>query len=220
MSEAEAKLESAQEYISGVPEDPSGGKDEILELAASRRREKQVVDVELTRMLVVVMCFDGVSVYYGLPASAVESIVPAVNITFVPGAPPWIPGVVNVRGEIESVLDLRAVLGHGQAMIHATSGAGPGTRAGSRSIGGVEFGRDVATAPRLLIAHDGDLRSGLLVDRVVDILEIASPLPPPMAREGSKGVYVAGEAEYDGQELVLLDLGEVFRRALEGEATV
>jgi purine-binding chemotaxis protein CheW len=219
VSEAEAsRPEIAPEYISGVAEDPSSGKDEILELAASRRREKQVVDVDLARMLVVVMCFDGVPGYYGLPASAVESIVPALNITFVPGAPSWIPGVVNVRGEIESVLDLRAVLGHGRAVIHAASSTGSASAPGYGGSG-VEFGRDVATAARLLIAHDGDLRSGLLVDRVV-VLEIASPLPPPMAREGSKGVYVAGQVEYDGQELVLLDLGEVFRRALEGEAPV
>jgi purine-binding chemotaxis protein CheW len=225
VSEAKApRLESAPEDGSGAGEHAAGSKDEILELAASRRREKQVVDVELARMLVVVMCFDGVPGYYGLPASSVESIVPAMNVTFVPGAPPWIPGVVNVRGEIESVLDLRAVLGHGYAVVHAAAGGGPaaGQAAGPATgpATGVEFGQDVATAPRLLIAQDGDLRSGLLVDRVVDILEIAPPLPPPLAREGGKGVYVAGEAEYDGQALVLLNLGEVFRRALEGEAAV
>jgi purine-binding chemotaxis protein CheW len=178
---------------------------QILDLAAERRREREVVDVEVEKTLLVVFhlasppqepqtshvaAADGL---YGLPASAVESIVPLHEITYVPGTPPWILGVVNVRGEIESVLDLKAVLGLGQAEITSES--------------------------RLLIAEHQDLRSGLLVDQMVDIVEVAlsdiSPAPTPL--EGGKGVYIAGETRYayDDRTLVILNLSEVFRRALE-----
>jgi purine-binding chemotaxis protein CheW len=179
--------------------------EQILDLAAERRREREVVDVEVERRLLVVfhlesppqgpeishpVAADGL---YGLPASAVESIVPVQEITHVPGTPGWVLGVVNVRGEIESVLDLGAVLGLGQAEITPES--------------------------RLLIAQHQDLRSGLLVDQMVDIVEVASSdiNPAPAPQEGGKGVYIAGETRYahDDRTLVILNLSEIFRRALE-----
>jgi chemotaxis signal transduction protein len=73
---------------------------------------------------------------------------------------------------------------------------------------------------RILIAQEGELRSGLLVDQMVDIAGIASAAinPPPAPLEGGKGVYIAGQAEYAEETLVILDLSEIFRRALETEA--
>jgi len=174
---------------------------QILELAAERRREKQVVDVKVQTSLIVVFELDPAGdgrtapapqdeQYYGLPAPAVESIIAIDEITYVPGTPPWILGVVNVRGEIESVLDLKAVLGFVPARLTPES--------------------------RLLIAQEGELRSGLLVDRMVDIVEVPtsaiSSAPTPL--EGGKGIYVEGEAEYAGKPLVVLDLGEILDRAL------
>jgi len=160
------------------------GTDQILNLAAERRREGQVVDVDLTQALVVVFELEGGGGFYGLPAQAVESIVAIQEITYVPGTPSWIPGVVNVRGEI---------LGLAPAEITPDS--------------------------RLLIAQDGELRSGLLVDRMIDIVEIAASAisQPPAPLEGGKGIYIQGEAGYGGRSLLMLDLGQVFHRALEGE---
>jgi purine-binding chemotaxis protein CheW len=185
-----------------VETDVSSTSNQILDIAAKRRQEKQVVDVEVERTLLVVFHLDRVSSVeeagsmmgegpYGLPASDVESIVTVDEITYVPGTPPWILGVVNVRGEIESVLDLKAVLGLGQA--ERTPGS------------------------RLLICQEGELRSGLLVDRMVDIVDVPSTAigPAPTPLEGGKGIYVAGETEYGGQTMVVLNLSEIFRRALE-----
>jgi purine-binding chemotaxis protein CheW len=167
--------------------------DQILKLADEHRQESQVVDVGPAQALVVVFELEGGGGFYGLPAQAVESIVAIQEITFVPGTPSWILGVVNVRGEIESVLDLKAVLGLAPAEITSES--------------------------RLLIAQEGELRSGLLVDRMVDIVEIltSSISPPPPPLEGGKGIYIQGEADYGGRSLLMLDLEQVFHRALEEE---
>ncbi len=185
-----------------VEEDKEKSTKQILDLAAERRREKQVVDVEAEKTLIVVFALwdqppAGTSPnpvaksFYGLHAADVESIVTLDEITYIPGTPPWILGVVNVRGEIESVLDLKAVLGLDRAKVTAES--------------------------RLLIAQQDSLRSGLLVDQVVDIVEV--PLhaihSPPTPLEGGKGVYIEGEAQYLDETLILLNLSEVFRRALE-----
>jgi len=171
--------------------------DEILELAARRRREKEVVNVEVEPVLLVIFGLEHRSPtgksegLYGLPASAVESIVPPGQITFVPGTPPWLLGVVNVRGEIESVLDLKAVLGLGRSEITPES--------------------------RLLIAQDGDLRSGLLVDRMVDIAPFApdSIGPPPAPLEEGGSTFLSGETTYADETLLILDLAQVLQQALE-----
>lgn len=179
--------------------------EQILDLAAKRRREKQVVDVEVEKTLIVVFHLyrypssgsepsGPADDLYGLPASAVESIVQIEQVTYVPGTPPWIQGVVNVRGEIESVLDLKAVLGLGRV--------------------------EITPQTRLLIAQEGDLRSGLLVDQVVDIAAIAPEAigPSPTPLEGGPGIYLAGETEYADKTLVILDLSQVFHRALETDS--
>ena len=46
-------------------------------------------------------------VVVGLPASSVQEIVRAIAITALPGAPAIIEGVVNVRGQIVPVVDVR-----------------------------------------------------------------------------------------------------------------
>lgn len=45
---------------------------------------------------------------YALPTADVRELVRAVAITPLPGAPPVIEGVVNVRGQVMPVLDVRA----------------------------------------------------------------------------------------------------------------
>jgi len=179
--------------------------EQILDLVEQRQREGQVVDVEVAKTLIVIFSLGSHSSpeaassdlpdgFYGLPATAVESIVPVEQVTYVPGTPPWLLGVVNVRGEIESVLDLKAVLGLGRT--------------------------ELAEQTRLLISQEGELRSGLLVDEVVDIAALISEAigPPPTPLEGGKGIYIAGETEYAAKSLVILDLAAIFHRALETDS--
>lgn len=58
-----------------------------------------------------ILVFDLGGRHYGLPASTVRELVRAVTIAPLPLAPPAVEGVVNVRGEVVVVLDLRARLG-------------------------------------------------------------------------------------------------------------
>lgn len=49
--------------------------------------------------------------YYGIDADTVRGVRPAEKITRVPAIPHFYKGVINVRGKIISVLDLRALFG-------------------------------------------------------------------------------------------------------------
>lgn len=48
---------------------------------------------------------------YSLPARAVLEVYPLARAAVLPGTPPWIVGLVNVRGRLMTALDLRPLLG-------------------------------------------------------------------------------------------------------------
>ncbi|PYV56796.1 MAG: chemotaxis protein CheW, partial [Acidobacteria bacterium] len=83
---------------------------------------------------------------YGLPISSLHEIVRMPEITAVPDAPDYMEGVINLRGKIVSVLDLRK-----------------------------RFGLKTITTSRrnriLVVEHDGHL-AGLIVDSASEVLKI------------------------------------------------
>ncbi|GAB4523290.1 MAG: hypothetical protein OHK0046_36800 [Anaerolineae bacterium] len=81
---------------------------------------------------------------YGVDVMAVRGVRPAGKITPVPAIPRFYRGVVNVRGQVLTVLDLR-----------------------------VFFGIDTDDTPsELIVVEANRLRLGLLADRVEDVLPI------------------------------------------------
>ena len=107
----------------------------------------------------------------------VREVVTIGALTRVPGAPPALLGVANVRGTIVPVVDLRPVL-----RLPRRS-AGPGDSA--------------------VVLEDGDLRAALAVDRVVGLERFDTALPPHNA---SRFAQVArGALPSPGGVVTLLD---------------
>jgi purine-binding chemotaxis protein CheW len=147
--------------------------------------------IEIEENNVQLMVFMLEEKYYAFAGDVIKEIVPMTEITYVPGMPAYLLGVINVRGAIESVLDLRKALGFNSSKI------------GKRN--------------RIAIGHVGDMRSGLLVDSVEDVLEIPRETihAPVSSLDSSRAAYVAGESTYHGQTLMLLDLGKIFEELLQ-----
>src|SRR3954467_10440938 len=83
---------------------------------------------------------------FGVPINLVHEIVRVPEITAVPDAPDYVEGVINLRGKIVSVIDLRKRLGE----------------------------KKVNTGKRnriLVVEHNGRL-SGLIVDSASEVLKI------------------------------------------------
>ena len=95
---------------------------------------------------------------------------------------------VTVRGDIESVLDLRAVLG-------------------------LPVGEE--RERMILLACGGSIRSGVLIDTVEDVADVprSAILSTPTTLGGDVRDYVAGQLVFGGRNVVLLDLGRIFARA-------
>jgi len=121
---------------------------------------------------------------YAVPIANVIEIGQPLNITPVPNVPDWVPGVANLRGEIISMVDLRAFLGM--------------ERAGYRQ------------ASRMLVAQASqeDMTTGLLVDRVSGIRYLSADRigEPTAPIEDQVTPYLDGVYEHEERLLVVLNL--------------
>jgi purine-binding chemotaxis protein CheW len=133
---------------------------------------------------------------YGLDAQQVYDVRPAEHITRVPRVPDWVAGVVNLRGRILSVLDLRRFLGLAQAETNGKGEATPG--------------------PDLVVIETPDMEIALVADNALAV-EALSASQIQEASDTIRGIhpeYVRGVAERrDGDTLasgdgllVVLDL--------------
>lgn len=162
-------------------------KSERLLAAAKRRREEgRIVEVDEQRLKMVV--FRCGTRHYAFNGLNIREILTPREIFWAPGLPPYLPGLINVRGDIESVVDLRFFLG--------------------------EEPDEAAAQRQIVVAVAGDFISGVLVDRVEDVLDIpaSSVKPPPAGLSEEVRELVAGEFEYDGATVVLLDAGKLATR--------
>lgn len=130
---------------------------------------------------------------FGLDVQCVLEIRPAEQITPVPRVPDWVAGVVNLRGRILSVLDLRRFFGLAQAE--------------------VDEEEETTLGQELVIVETPDMELALLVDNVLAI----EPLPAERVQDtadtmrGIRPEYVRGVAErQDGDGLLaVLNLADL-----------
>ncbi len=119
---------------------------------------------------------------YGVPVASVREVSRVGDITRVPQAPDHIRGVMNLRGRILPVLELRTRLGHAPLV--------PGPKA------------------RIVVAEVHGRVLGLLVDAVAQVLKVPSDrvVPPPDDARSAAADYLTGVAQLDGRLIILLDL--------------
>jgi purine-binding chemotaxis protein CheW len=119
---------------------------------------------------------------YGVPITSLHEIVRVPEITAVPDAPDFMEGVINLRGKIVSVIDLRK-------------------RLGEKKVGNGKRNRI------LVVEHNGRL-SGLIVDSASEVLKIPASdveASPAALQEGGLNC-VTGLGKYKGRLIVLLDM--------------
>lgn len=153
--------------------------EQILDELKKRQRAKEVVVVEEERVKVVIfICGENRYAFYG---TDIREILPTCDISWVPCLPEYLPGLINIRGDIESVIDIRYFLGEEKA--------GHGTCL-------------IAMAVR------GDFHSGIMIDSIEDVVDIPlSTIYPPLATlNGAARDLVTGEIEYRGGMVTLLDI--------------
>ena len=126
---------------------------------------------------------------YGVPITSLHEIVRVPEITAVPDAPDYLEGVINLRGKIVSVMDLRKRFGEKQATVKKHNRI-------------------------LVVEHSGRL-AGLIVDSASEVLKIPADAvepPPAVFQEGGLNC-VTGLGKVNGRLVVLLDMSKLLAPA-------
>jgi purine-binding chemotaxis protein CheW len=122
---------------------------------------------------------------YGVPITSLHEIVRVPEITAVPDAPDYLEGVINLRGKIVSVMDLRKRFGNKQVALKKQN--------------------------RILVVEHGGRLAGLIVDSATEVLKIPSDAvePPPTAFQDGGLNCVTGLGKVAGRLVVLLDMNKL-----------
>lgn len=123
---------------------------------------------------------------YGVTIGQVLSIEQLQSVTRVPNAADFVEGVMNLRGSIIPVIDVRKRLQMGSAKVTKDS--------------------------RIIIAESNDLQVGLLVDSAKEVLDIDKQTisKTPDIVGGVDARFISGVAEInEGDLLILLNLERI-----------
>lgn len=124
---------------------------------------------------------------FGVPITQVHEIVRVPEITAVPDAPECIEGVINLRGKIISIVDMRK-------------------RFGERDI-------QPSKKNRILVVEVEGKKVGLVVDSASEVIRMsASEIEPaPNVFQETEINYVTGVGKLKGRLIILIDLGRILK---------
>lgn len=126
---------------------------------------------------------------YGVDIMRVQEIILTGQITQMPQVPDYICGLINLRGNVIPIVDLRK-----------------------------RFGLTVAKNDentRIIVVNVADKTIGIVVDAVNEVLRISSEQtePPPSSIVGIDHSYIRGLVKFDDKLLILLNIDNVLSQA-------
>jgi purine-binding chemotaxis protein CheW len=122
---------------------------------------------------------------FGLPIGVVHEIVRPPQITAVPQAPEYVEGVINLRGRIVPVIDLRRRFGEPAA-----------ANTGKNRV--------------VIVSSEGRL-VGLMVDAASEVLKLSETQieAAPKVLAGDETNFVTGVAKHQDRLIILIDLKKI-----------
>jgi len=122
---------------------------------------------------------------YGVDIAQVQEINRMVAVTHVPRAPQFMEGVINLRGQLIPIIDLRARFGMPRA--------------------------EHTKNTRIVVTEIGTKRVGMVVDSVSEVLRLAVDQiePAPEMITGVDTEYIRGVGKIEDRLIILLDLAKI-----------
>ncbi len=122
---------------------------------------------------------------YGLDIMRVQEIILMGQITEIPEVPSYIRGLINLRGKVIPIVDLRK---------RFSLQAGESTE-----------------STRIVVVNAADTTFGIVVDAVSEVLRIKTEQiePPPTGLVGLDQAYIKGLVKMDEKIMILLDIDSI-----------
>lgn len=132
-----------------------------------------------------VIIFELINKEYAIEVDAVQGIERVISITRVPKTPSYVKGVINLRGVVTPIVDLRERFS-------------------------LET-KEMDDSTRIIIVSLEDYDVGLIVDGANDVLDIPidSIEPQPEVVGAVESDFISGVAKVDKRLFVMLDLSKV-----------
>lgn len=122
---------------------------------------------------------------YGVEITQVQEIIRMMETTRVPKAPNFIKGVINLRGKVIPVIELKKRFGLEEC--------------------------NVDDQTRIIVVEVQDYTVGMIVDCVSEVLRLSSkaiePTPPVFSNLSDE--YIRGVGKMESRLLILLDLNKI-----------
>ena len=122
---------------------------------------------------------------FGIDILMVQEINRMLEITKVPKSPDFIEGVINLRGRVIPIINLRKKFGLPD--------------------------KETDESTRIVVVNLSDKVIGMIVDAVSEVLRLSSNTvePPPPMVSGVESEYIKGVGKIDDKLLILLDLNKL-----------
>jgi purine-binding chemotaxis protein CheW len=156
-------------------------KDSILK-ARARALAKEPEQAVAARSFIEITEFRLASETYGIESSFVREVYPLKDFTPLPGVPPFVLGIVNVHGQILSVVDLKKFF-----------------NLPDKGLGELN---------KVIILHNGRMEFGILADAVLGTQSVPHDAiqAPPVTVTGIGAEYLKGVT---GERVILLDAQKI-----------
>jgi purine-binding chemotaxis protein CheW len=130
---------------------------------------------------------------YGVDIAQVQEINRMVAVTHVPRAPQFMEGVINLRGQLIPIIDLRTRFGMPR--------------------------EEHSKNTRIVVTEIGAKRVGMVVDSVSEVLRLPVDQiePAPDMITGVETAYIRGVGKIEDRLIILLDLGRIISGAEKRE---
>lgn len=152
-------------------------------LIQRREARQEIVNVDEPTVKLVIFALG--DQWFAFPGGNIREILAGAEVYFVPGCPPSLDGVINVRGDIESVVRLHDLLGLTGTSVEGDS---------------------------ILLGRGTAMSSGIRVDRVIDVVDLpqSAVQAPPATLPERLRAFVSGVLSFQNHPVAVLDLERIF----------
>lgn len=165
---------------SGLPQKGGSNSGRDMELALKLKERSSLDELQLVTLKIG-------NEEFGINIMNVQEIIRLTEITVIPGAPYYVKGVVNLRGNVLPVLDLRARFEMEE--------------------------RELTSSERIVVTTYRGKATGLIVDAVMEVLQISTSEiePSPEIISGVRSKFIDGIAKKDNGKrfIIILSIGEI-----------
>jgi len=124
---------------------------------------------------------------YGIDIYKVQEIIQYRDITYVPKSPPFVKGVINLRGRIIPVIDLKERFGLPE--------------------------KEVTPDTRIIVVEISSQTIGLIVDSETEVLRIPNTnIEPPPPVTTIEADFIEGVGKLDERLIIILDIDRILTK--------